>query len=615
MTPLEPSGSRSPGVPSPPPALVRPPQLPPGTAASEGIILRHYANVMRRRWRWVALGVVMGLLGGYISTLFIEEVREPTPYYKATNTLIVTGGTPEGTTANLTQAAFLLRSSDVLDAIAAATGLDPQQVNDRVSAVARSDVLAVDVTAIGLDPAETTRLADTSAAQLAQFVSADQQRRFEQARDGVLLKLEELKQQRARLEAEIAADPAGADFARAELDSVVNQYRLTYEQLQTIANQDGPAGGLSTLQAASPIQINEKAYTIRLNDNRNSRGQLGASSGTPTQTVVETDLGVDAPPVSKPMRLAIGGAAGLVMGVALAFLVEAWDDRLRRREKVEQVTGLAVIAEVPKLPRDQSRTTDVPAVDTPRSRAAERYRAVRTSLLFALHEHLGAEAAGLTDQSQAPVVLISSPNPGEGKTTTCANLAAVLGDSGIRTLVIDCDYRKPSIARYLAPVPDLDHPGRPAKTRLDGVWFIPAPRSSDSSPLEVVHRLQETIQEWRGAFDMILLDTPPMLTTNDAADLLAVADTVLVVLRAGQTRTGSAERVVNLLARYRSDVLGIVLNSLDDADMEAYYGYGYSHEGEERERSRRRPDPATGGSAAATDPAEPGRGPGLFSRP
>jgi Mrp family chromosome partitioning ATPase len=573
-------------------------------------MLRHYVNVLRRRWRWVALGVAMGLLGGYVSTLFIEEAREPTPYYKATNTLIVTGGTPEGTTANLTQAAFLLRSSDVLDAIAAASGLTPTEVNDRVSAVARSDVLAVDVTAIGLDPAETTRLADTSAAQLAQFVSQDQQRQYEQARDAVLLKLEELKQQRARLEAEIALDPARADFARAELDSVVNQYRLTYEQLQTIANQGGPAGGLSTLQAATPIQINEKAYSIRLNENRNSRGQLGPSTGAPLQTIVETDLGVDAPPVSRSMRLAIGGAAGLVMGVALAFLVEAWDDRLRRREKVEQVTGLPVIAEVPKLPKDQSRTTDVPAVDAPRSRAAERYRAVRTSLLFALHEHLGAEAAGLTDRGRAPVVLISSPNPAEGKTTTCANLAAVLGDSGTRTLVIDCDYRKPSIAKYLAPVPDLDHPARPAQTRLDGVWFIPAPRGSGSSPLEVVHRLQDTIREWRDAFDMILLDTPPMLTTNDAADLLAVADTVLVVLRAGQTRTGAAERVVNLLARYRSDVLGIVLNSLDDADMEAYYGYYYAYYGDESERGRRRED-----SGSATGPAEPGRGPGLFSRP
>ena len=78
--------------------------------------------------------------------------------------------------------------------------------------------------------------------------------------------------------------------------------------------------------------------------------------------------------MSKSTRIAIGGAAGLVLGLVTAFLVEAWDDRLRRRDRAERVTGLPVIAEVPVLPKKQRSNTDVPAVDAPRSRAAERYR-------------------------------------------------------------------------------------------------------------------------------------------------------------------------------------------------------------------------------------------------
>ena len=80
------------------------------------------------------------------------------------------------------------------------------------------------------------------------------------------------------------------------------------------------------------------------------------------------------------------------MGTATAFLVEAWDDRVRRRERVEALTGLPVIAEIPKLTREQARDHAIPAIDAPGSRAAERYRAARTSILFAL-DHRSAGLA------------------------------------------------------------------------------------------------------------------------------------------------------------------------------------------------------------------------------
>ena len=75
----------------------------------------------------------------------------------------------------------------------------------------------------------------------------------------------------------------------------------------------------------------------------------------------------------------------------------------------------------------------------------------------------------------------------------------------------------------------------------------------------------------------MLLDTPPMLTTNDASDLLASADAVVLVLRAGQTRSGPAQRVSVVLARFRAEVLGVILNGCDDSEMDSYYGYGYGY--------------------------------------
>jgi Mrp family chromosome partitioning ATPase len=227
---------------------------------------------------------------------------------------------------------------------------------------------------------------------------------------------------------------------------------------------------------------------------------------------------------------------------------------------------------------------------------------VRTAVLFALHEHLGTQPRsadpGLTWSGvQAPVLMVTSPNPGEGKTTTAANLAAVFADGGMRTLVIDCDYRKPAIARYLAPRPAADE-GPLSDTRIDGVLFAPAPRGT-GSPGEAVSLLRETIAQWRGSVDMVLLDTPPMLTTNDASDLLAAADAVVLVLRSGQTRSGHAERVSNVLARYRADTLGIVLNSCDDADIDAYYGYYKGYVDDEPA------EPKRNGAAVAPVPDRP----------
>ena len=546
------------------------------TSDEETNVLRHYVGVVRRRYLWIVLGLVVGLVGGYISTLFVTAKVDPNKYYKATNTLIApsqSGSSGETTAAtNVQTVAFLVNSAQVTNKVAKQLNLPAKTVTGLVTATARSDVNAVDVTAISTDPAQAVALANAAADALNQYVIATSQLQFNQQRDDIEKQLDSLKRQQSDLEAQLTQPGANKDIINAELDSVVNQYRLVYENFQTLATSGPPTGGLSPEQAATPVQINARAFAYRQSQNENARGLVTNTQTTPP-TFDETDLST-APPVSKSLRLAIGGAAGLVMGTATAFLVEAWDDRLRRRERVEALTGLNVIAEIPKLTRDQARDHAIPAIDAPGSRAAERYRAARTSILFSL-----AQVAGLatsTDDQVAPVVMVTSPNPGEGKTTTVASLAAVFGDNGMRTLVIDGDFRKPAVARYLAPTLNFVEPDEPVETRLDGVWFLAAPREVDS-PADAVTRLHKAVVTLREQFDIVLLDTPPMLTTNDASDLLASADAVVLVVRAGQTRSGPAQRVSVVLARFRAEVLGIILNGCDDSEMDSYYGYGYGY--------------------------------------
>ena len=553
-------------------------------------LLRHYASVIRRRSKWILIGLSAGLLAGFVSTLFMTTHHKTPVYYKATNTVVLNGATATGNSNNsytLNDAALLIQSQKLLDRVAQRLKISTTQVSSQISAVARGDVSALDVTGISPDPAQAKKLADTAAGYLNNAARLQAQSEYASARDQANADLRSLQAQQSDLVAQIATKPANVDLLKAQLLSVDNQYSQAYSALQSLGTQ-APAFTLSTLQAATPIAINSRGYSYRLNQNINARGQAPGAAAATAPDFSETSFSTPTT-IGKTTRIALGGAAGLVLGGTTAFLVEAWDDRIRRRERVEEITGLAVLAEIPKLSREQIRTHAVPVTDSPTGRAAERYRAARTSVLFALqafdttaqvHSEFADVAptgvAAAEAAERAPVIMVTSPSPSEGKSTSVASLAAAFADNGLRTLVVDGDFRRPAVARYLSPVPNLVDPERPATTRIDGVSFIAAPRGVDT-PADAVYRLRRSIAQWQDQFDIVLLDTPPMLTTNDATDLLAAADAVVLVLRAGQTRTGPAERVASVLTRFRADVLGIVLNGCDNADMDPYYAYGYGY--------------------------------------
>jgi len=534
--------------------------------------LRHYATVLRRRWRWVAAGVLLGMVGGLLSTFIGAKPASIGTFYKATNTIVAANGS----SVNFEQVAFLLQSADVQNRISADQNIPTQYVQGLLSAQPRSSVSAIDVTAIATDSEVAVNLADAGARVLIDATSAESKSQYKADRDAIDAKLLDLRAERADLESRINRGTGDIGLLRAELDANINQYRITYEQFQALAATESPATAeFVVYQPASPIRINPKGFKARYDANINARGAVVFDGAAAKSESVETDLKVTNA-ASRLARTIIGGLVGLVLGLASAFVVEVWDDRIRRRDNVEKVTGLPVVAEIPQLTRSEREANAIAVLDSPRSRTAERFRTIRTSIMFVLET--AALAAGNSEGPSAgrtPVILVTSPSPGEGKTTSTSNVSSIFAAAGSRTLVIDCDYRKPSISKYLAPIPDLDHPDRPQRTRVDNLYFIPAPKSSGMGPAETIAALIDLIERWRDEFDMVFLDTPPMLTTNDATDLLAAADHVLLVIRSGQTRTIAAERVAALLSRFSAPVIGTILNGCSVADMDAYYGYYY----------------------------------------
>ena len=282
-------------------------------------------------------------------------------------------------------------------------------------------------------------------------------------------------------------------------------------------------------------------------------------------SVVSANLPTGAVP-----RTAAGAALGLLLGVALIGFLSRIDNRVRSKRQVEEVLDLPVIAEVPAVGRRKRRRTDLISVDTPRSRFAEQHRALASTISYAHRSRSGRNSQ---------VVLVTSPGPAEGKTTTVANLGAMLAEAGQSVLLINCDFRRPRLHLHLDAA---DTPMDINTTAIDEIELISnVIDDRDAPPTEVIAEQRKIIQQARQVYDLIIIDTAPVLATNDAIDLLDLVDDVVLVLRAGKTTVHAADRAAEILERRRAHVLGLALTAVDARSSDEYYYYG-SYYNEER---------------------------------
>ena len=232
--------------------------------------------------------------------------------------------------------------------------------------------------------------------------------------------------------------------------------------------------------------------------------------------------------------------------------------------------GSARVAEFPSLEISAARVEPhLIAITQPNSGHSERFRSLRTRVL-----HAG-------ERKKTQVVVITSAGIMEGKTMTAINLAWLLAQTdGVRALLIDGDLRNPCAADYLG----LDAPTglsdvlsdqatlEEAIVRLEpaGLYFLPGGESRDDVA-EILSgpRFSNVIKQVRGMFDYIIVDTPPLGIFTDATLLINRADSALVVARAGRTRYGALDRLLEPIPR--ANILGVVLNGADEPGAESYY--------------------------------------------
>ena len=522
---------------------------------------RDYLQLLRRRLLIVAAALVVATAAGWVTAP--GAIRRDTTF-QATHTVIYQ---PSGRGGyNIGQVALLATSGEVPSRVADRLRLDRGQVRAAVAAAAKTEVSTISITGRGSTADGAVSLADATAEELAAVIDGSDQAAYQAE---VARLTAQIETARGRLKG--AKNPAAQAAAQGEVEAAERA-------LAQYQEKGAPKSQLHTLEKATASAVSSP--------------------------------GVQAPN-SKPLRATLLGGFGLLAGVAGAFALDRLDSRIRSKATAEEAFGAPVVAEIPRIPKGAEG--QLLARTQPSSPFVEAYRGLRTYVA------LWAPETGADDGHR--VIVVTSPSPGEGKTTTVAHLAAMLAEIGRSVVVVSADLRRPRIHQYFDrdAAPGLVDvfaatPGAPTFDDLDlatpvrGVRLV-ASGPPVENPAPLVEHLGDLLGAARGLADFVLVDSPPLLVANDAVDLARHADGVLLVARAGQTPIEAAEQCAEQLGRLEIPVVGTVLVGSEAASTASrHYAARYYAEPDGRERRNRHRGQSGGNRQSSATQAPPPTG-------
>lgn len=277
----------------------------------------------------------------------------------------------------------------------------------------------------------------------------------------------------------------------------------------------------------------------------------------------------------------VAAAIGFILALGGVFLVEFLDDRFKSLDEVPQLLQLPTLGSIARIPRaDQKLITSLP----PRSPVAESYRILRTNIQFSGVDH------------PAKSILVTSPGPGEGKSVTSANLAIVMAQAGLRTILIDADLHKPALHRMFGVTNDVgltngliasaNVESFVRQTKFENLRLITT-GTVPPNPTEILgsERMRTFLQDLKADSDIVIFDTPPCLPLADSAVLARQVDGVILVLDVPQVRRQAAVRAKESLEKVGGHIFGTVLNRINPRELG--YAYQYSYSTNQRERIKR----------------------------
>ena len=509
---------------------------------------RRAINILRR-WLWLLAACLLlaggaAFLGsnaltkmyeGKVTLIVGQSLQSVSPDY---NQLLASQRLSQ-TYANLATTRPLLTNVITREGL----GVTPDQLRRLVAADAPRDSTLLTITVEDPDPVRAASIANTIADEL------------------------------------IAASPAisGRDsdaqqFVDRDLEAIQQQIEATQAEVERLM-------GLSSRSPAQEDRLQAlQARLVSLRQTYATLLQFSSSSGSNLLTVVDPASppeGASSPRVL--LNTVLAALVGLLIAVGIAFIVEYLDDTLKSPQDVESVTGLPTLGTIIRMNGDVNRSPiyRVAAILFARSPAAEAYRTLRTNIEFASLD------------SPARTILITSAIPGEGKTTTAANLAAVFAQAGHTTLLVDADLRKPGVHQMFdlpnaIGLTDLlrsdviqvqDVAQRTEQEHLSVVATGPLP----PNPAELLRssRMRAVMARLAASAEFVVVDSPPLQAVTDGAILSSLVEGTVLVIDAGRTRRGAARNGREALAKVGARVLGVTLNRMTEAMSADYYSYAY----------------------------------------
>ncbi len=359
------------------------------------------------------------------------------------------------------------------------------------------------------------------------------------------------------------------------LENQQNLWKSHYEEAARLQNVERRIDDLkSQLKQNNEFITMSQKKIVEINPN----GELSDASrdeGYIFETVMNATYGKTIWPIL-PVILGIGGLLGLLSGFGLGCLVELADKTFHNPDEIMKQLNVPLIGHVPVIGQSKRYLVEnsliEPIVCTyhrPKSQVSESFRAVRTALYFN------------TQGKQHSVIQVTSPTPGDGKSTLASNLAVSIAQSGKRILLVDGDMRRPrqaatfgiSSKEGFATVLSGRSQWRDVVyecEEIEGLTVMPCgAKPNNPAELSSSPQVKELIEEMRSEFDFVIIDTPPLLAVTDACPIAARVDGVMLCIRIKKNVRVSAERATEMLANLGANCIGLVVNGVG-----AQSGYG-----------------------------------------
>ncbi len=537
-----------------------------GDYAQDELELGDYLAILKRRWVWFLLPILMvPAVAYYLSTSQADSYDASTQVLLSDSAAqdAIGGGSQSISFRNriLENEISLARSDQAFEEIAERLGRDPDDVPEfSVSAEADSDVLVFSATAG--TPENAATIANVAAGS---YVFLKQQ----QAQASIVGAVETLEQRLVELQAD-------RDEVRAELVRLEDQLAVATDETRAAAQAqvDREESRISGQLALIDAQIAATADSIT---ELELAGELALGGTARIVSVANPPLSSSNAPLSR--NLVLGVVVGAILGAALALLRENLDNKIRTTEDLERL-GLVPLGSIPRASGRENDKLELARIcqespDTPQAQG---------------HQKTQAAVRFIAGQHEINNVLITSASQGEGKTTLASNLAISMALSNVRTVLVDLDLRRPRVHKVygLPQAPGI------TSVVVDGydivgsatliadldehLAVVPAGKLPPHAASFISSSgFAETVKELSKLSDFTVFDAPPVLPVADTLTLAQLVDGVILAVYANQTTKDELERTAESLSASGARIIGAVLLGAP-ADSSSYDYYNNSDE-------------------------------------